>query len=116
MIATCADGESRASTVEFFQIGIKIYILTEGGKQVENIKRDLYVSIAIYAPFIGWENVKGLQFIGIVAIGRMDSQIFLEGKETYRMRRGLKEAHLPYFRQGDLISNNCLSTIKIKYS
>jgi general stress protein 26 len=50
VIATCSESIPRASTVEFFPVGLTIYILTEGGRKVENIKKNPRVSIALSAP------------------------------------------------------------------
>jgi len=61
VIATCSGSIPRASTVEFFPVGLAIYIMTEGGRKAENIKKNPRVSIALSAPFIGWESLKGLQ-------------------------------------------------------
>ena len=97
VIATCSDNMPRASTVEFFPLGTTIYILTEGGWKVENIKKNPHVSIAVSAPFAGWEHMKGLQVTGIAEIGGKSSQIFQEGTEAYRIRRGQENAHLPDF-------------------
>ena len=97
VIATCSDSIPRASTVEYFPVGLNIYILTEGGKKVENIKKNPRVSIAVSVPFIGWENLRGLQITGAAEIGRKGSKIFNEGLEAYKNRRGLKKASLPDF-------------------
>ena len=54
----------RASTVEYFPIATTIYILTEGGVKIENIIHNPDVSIAIHAPFAGWQTVRGIQITG----------------------------------------------------
>jgi hypothetical protein len=88
VIATCSQDVPRASTVEFFPSGTTLYILTEGGEKVINILKNPHVSVAIHAPFAGWESVRGLQITGTAQIGRKGSKIFEEGVDAYRNRRG----------------------------
>ena len=97
VIATCSDSIPRASTVEFFPIALTIYIITEGGRKVENIKKNHRVSIALSAPFTGWESLKGLQISGTAEIGRKGSEIFEEGIKAYKKRKGLKKVLMPDF-------------------
>ena len=88
VVATCSDNIPRASTVEFFPMGTTLYILTEGGRKIENIKRNPHVSIAIHADFTGWSDVKGVQITGTAEIGGKGSSIFNEGIVAYNRRRG----------------------------
>ncbi len=97
VIATSFNDIPRASTVEFFPIGMTLYILTEGGKKIANIINNPNISVAIHAPFSGWNNVRGIQITGTAEIGEKGSRVFLEGLEAYRNRRGLKVATLPDF-------------------
>jgi uncharacterized pyridoxamine 5'-phosphate oxidase family protein len=97
VIATCSDSIPRASTVEFFPAGLTVYIITEGGRKVENIKKNPLVSIAVSAPFTGWKSLKGLQISGTAQIGRKDSVIFKEGLEAYKKRKNLKTISMPDF-------------------
>jgi general stress protein 26 len=90
VVATCSDNIPRASTVEFFPMGTTLYILTEGGIKIENIKRNPHVSIAIHADFTGWSDVKGVQITGTAEIGEKGSSIFNEGVSAYNRRRGLQ--------------------------
>lgn len=88
VIATCSDNIPRASTVEFFPMGTTLYILTEGGKKIENIKCNPHVSVAIHADFTGWSDVKGVQITGTAEIGGKGSSIFNEGIQAYKRRKG----------------------------
>jgi hypothetical protein len=105
VIATCSENVPRASTVEYFPIATTIYILTEGGVKIENIIHNPNVSIAIHAPFSGWQTVRGLQITGIAEIGRRGSREYEEGLEALNKRRG-KTATLP----------DIMSVIKVKPS
>jgi hypothetical protein len=88
VIATCSDNVPRASTVEYFPITTTIYILTEGGMKIENIIHNPTVSIAIHAPFTGWQTVKGVQITGIAEIGKRGSGVYEEGLDAFNKRRG----------------------------
>jgi hypothetical protein len=88
VIATCSDNAPRASTVEYFPIATSIYILTEGGVKIDNIIHNPNVSIAIHAPFTGWQTVKGIQITGIAEIGRRGSSVYEEGLDAFNKRRG----------------------------
>lgn len=97
VIATCSDTMPRASTVEFFPSGLAIYILTEGGRKLENIRKNPQVSIAVSDAFTNWESLRGLQITGAAEIGTKGSDIFREGLEAYRKRRAKQNAALPDF-------------------
>jgi len=88
VLATCSDNVPRASTVEYFPIGTTIYILTEGGVKIENIIHNPSVSIAIHAPFAGWQTVRGIQITGMAEIGRRGSRVYEEGLDAFCKRRG----------------------------
>jgi general stress protein 26 len=88
MIATCSGNLPRASTVEYFPIATTIYILTEGGVKIENIIHNPNVSIAIHAPFAGWQTVRGIQITGVAEIGRRGSRVYEEGLDAFNRRRG----------------------------
>jgi hypothetical protein len=88
VIATCSENLPRASTVEYFPIATTIYILTEGGVKIENIHHNPNVSVAIHAPFAGWQTVRGLQMTGIAEIGRRGSSVYEEGLDAFNKRRG----------------------------
>jgi hypothetical protein len=97
VLATCSEGSPRASTVEFFPSGTTIYILTEGGRKLENIRKNPRVSVAVHGPFGGWEGLRGLQITGTAETGRSGSEIFSEALSAYRRRRGSGAASIPDF-------------------
>jgi hypothetical protein len=88
VIATCSDNVPRASTVEYFPIATTIYILTEGGLKIENIIHNPNVSIAVHAPFAGWQTVRGIQMTALAEIGRRGSKVYKEGLDAFNNRRG----------------------------
>jgi general stress protein 26 len=103
VLATCSENAPRASAVEFFPIGTTIYVLTEGGRKVDNIAVNKNVSVAIHTPFTGWDSIKGVQITGTAEAGKSGSRIFEEGEEAYKMRRRLKSVYIP----------GCMSFIKV---
>lgn len=88
VIATCSENVPRASTVEYFPIATTIYILTEGGMKIENITRNPNVSVAVHAPFAGWDTVRGIQITGLAQTGRRGSGVYEEGLDAFNKRRG----------------------------
>ncbi|NYT20448.1 MAG: pyridoxamine 5'-phosphate oxidase family protein [Methanomicrobiales archaeon] len=97
VLATCADDIPRASAVEFFPRGFVLYILTEGGRKIENLSKNPFISVAIHTPFTGWDSIKGIQLSGMAEIGRTGSTIFREGEAAYRQRKSAPDFSLPEF-------------------
>jgi general stress protein 26 len=98
VMATCSGGLPRASAVEFFPEGTTIYVLTEGGRKVENVEKNPQVSVAIHTQFTGWDTIKGVQMAGRAEIGGKGSAIFAEGGRAYERRKKLS-IRLPDFMQ-----------------
>ena len=112
VVATCSYNIPRASTVEFFPIGTTLYILTEGGRKIENIKRNPHVSVAIHAEFTGWSDVKGVQITGTAEIGEKGSSIFKEGIQAYERRRDTQSTALSLPAQMNVIK---VKPVKLEY-
>jgi uncharacterized protein YhbP (UPF0306 family) len=88
VLATCSGTMPRASAVEFFPKGTTLYVLTEGGRKIENLRQNPLVSVAIHTQFTGWDRIKGIQLTGTAEIGRSGSLVFIEGERAYRERKG----------------------------
>ncbi len=110
VIATCSDNIPRASPVEFFPSGLTLYIFTEGGKKLENIQKNPQVSVAVHAPFTGWETLKGVQITGIAEIGERGSTTYEKGIEAYMARRGIESVEMP-----ESMNILKISPLKIEY-
>lgn len=95
VLATCSGDEPRASAVEFFPDGTTLYVLTEGGRKIENLQKNPCVSVAIHTQFMGWDSIKGIQMTGRAEIAKAGSKAFDEGVEAYRKRRNLKSVSIP---------------------
>jgi general stress protein 26 len=87
VLATCSNNVPRASAVEFFPEGTTLYVLTEGGRKVENLEKNPVVSVAIHTRFTGWDSIKGIQMTGRAEIGGKGSAIFPEGERAYAKRK-----------------------------
>ena len=65
VLATCAHNKPRATTLEFFNEGLTIYILGEPGGKIANIKRNPLVSAVVYEqPLDHSKFQKHLQIFG----------------------------------------------------
>ena len=65
VLATCANNKPRATTLEFFNEGLTIYILGEPGGKIANIKRNPLVSAVVYEqPLNHSKFQKHLQLFG----------------------------------------------------
>ncbi len=65
VLATCANNKPRATTLEFFNEGLTIYILGEPGGKIANIKRNPVVSAVVYEQPLDHSKVqKHLQIFG----------------------------------------------------
>ncbi len=95
VVATCSQGQPRASAVEFFPRGYFLYVLTEGGTKISNLQENPAISVAINGRFAGWDSVRGLQVTGLARIGLHGSDIFEEAREAYERRKGLEDIELP---------------------
>ena len=87
VLATCSGGAPRASAVEFFPEGTALYILTEGGRKVENIEKNPRVSVAIHTQFTGWDSIQGVQITGTAEIGGKGTALFAAGERAYARRK-----------------------------
>lgn len=76
-LATCADNVPRSTIVRYRSKGLTIYILTEGGGKIKNIRKNPNVSASICGEYSGFDSVTGLQIWGKAEI------IKPEEKEKY---------------------------------
>jgi hypothetical protein len=67
-LATCRDNEPRSTPLEYFNNGLTVYILSEGGGKFANLKVNQKISFSIsdpYDPFEDYLGATGLQVWGI---------------------------------------------------
>ncbi len=97
----------RASTVEFYPSSktldakkkedFILYVLTEGGLKIRNLKSSPYVSLAIHANFLGWKTIRGMTLTGIAEMATKtdDLNVWQEGVEAYKLRKGKDAVDVP---------------------
>jgi len=67
-LATCYDDLPRATPVRYKSNDVDIYILTEGGGKIFNIRRNPSVSFSIYGRYAGFTTCRCVQLWGRAAI------------------------------------------------
>ena len=63
-LATCSSNIPRSTIVRYRSKELTIYILTEGGGKVKNIRENPVVSASICGEYTGFQSVKSLQVWG----------------------------------------------------
>lgn len=63
-LATCRDNVPRSTPVRYKSRGVDIYILTEGGGKVYNIRRNPSVSFSVYGRYAGFSTCRCVQLWG----------------------------------------------------
>jgi nitroimidazol reductase NimA-like FMN-containing flavoprotein (pyridoxamine 5'-phosphate oxidase superfamily) len=85
-LATCVNNIPRSTPVRYRSHGLTLYILTEGGGKIKNIRENNYVSASIVGEYSGFKSVTCLQLWGTAEI------IDPRGGQKYEEAR--KEMHL----------------------
>ena len=67
-LATCANNIPRSTPVRYRSDGFTLYILTEGGGKVQNIRENNVVSVSIVGEYTGFKSVTCLQLWGTAEI------------------------------------------------
>ena len=67
-MATCSDNIPRSTPLRYRNKELTIYISTEGGGKMKNIKQNPTVSVSLYADYKGFDSVRSLQTWGTAEI------------------------------------------------
>ena len=67
-LATCAHNIPRSTPVRYRSQGLTLYVLTEGGGKVQNIRENNLVSVSIVGEYTGFKSVTCLQLWGVAEI------------------------------------------------
>jgi len=70
-LATCRDNEPRCTTLEYFNHGMTVYVLSEGGSKILSIQKNPLVSFTIndpYDPEKDYLSASGLQVWGRASV------------------------------------------------
>ena len=100
-LATCAQNIPRSTPVRYRSRGLTLYILTEGGGKVKNIKDNPQVSVSMVGEYSGFQSVTGLQVWGkAVIIKPQDGPAYDEAKRIVNLeeRQDLKRMDLQALR------------------
>lgn len=100
-LATCANNIPRSTPVRYRSQGLTVYILTEGGGKVKNIRDNPNVSLSIVGEYTGFQSVTGLQAWGkAVIIKPQDGPLYDEAKTIMNLeeRQDLKNMNLQQIR------------------
>jgi nitroimidazol reductase NimA-like FMN-containing flavoprotein (pyridoxamine 5'-phosphate oxidase superfamily) len=100
-LATCANNIPRSTPVRYRSQGLAVYILTEGGGKVKNIRDNPNVSLSIVGEYTGFQSVTGLQAWGKAAIIKPeDGPVYDEAKRIMNLeeRQDLKNMNLQQIR------------------
>jgi len=70
-LATCRNDEPRCTTLEYFNNGMTVYVLSEGGSKILSIQKNSHVSFTIndpYSPAKDYLSASGLQVWGSASV------------------------------------------------
>jgi uncharacterized pyridoxamine 5'-phosphate oxidase family protein len=100
-LATCAQNIPRSTPVRYRSQGLTLYILTEGGGKVKNIKDNPHVSVSMVGEYTGFQSVTGLQVWGeAIIIKPQDGPLYEEARRIMDLeeRQDLKQMNLKAIR------------------
>ena len=84
-LATCGkDGTPRISVVDYNNDGLTLYIMTEGGAKLKNIKENNKVAIGIGTSSQSMRSVRGVNIWGTADIFTDDTPEFAKGLELFK--------------------------------
>ena len=84
-LATCSkDGIPRISVVDYKNDGLNLYIMTEGGAKLKNIKENNNVAIGIGTSTQSMRSVRGVNLWGTAEIFTDDTPEFAKGLELFK--------------------------------
>jgi len=80
-LATCLNNVPRSTPLRYRNKDLTVYISTEGGGKMKNIKQNPSVSVSLYADYKGFESVRSLQTWGTAEIITPDDEEYIEAKQ-----------------------------------
>jgi hypothetical protein len=98
-LATCMNNEVRSTTLEYFNNGLTVYILSEGGGKLTNLKANPTVSYTVadpYNPENDFFSASGIQVWGAASVFRKNDapDTFSEIYRHSRTADSLKQQNL----------------------
>ncbi len=68
-----------------------LYVMPTEGQKMENIRHNRIVSVAVFAPYVNWLSVKGVQISGEATLLTQESKEFKEALTVYKWEKSAKE-------------------------
>jgi general stress protein 26 len=95
-LATCKDNEPRCTPLEYFNHGLTVYVFSEGGGKIANLKANASVAYGIADPYHPDEDffgASGLQVWGTASVFKKsdDPEKFKEVRTYARYTEALKK-------------------------
>lgn len=100
-IATCSNNVPRSTIVRYRSSELTIYILTEGGGKIRNIRQNPLVSVSVCGEYTGFQSVACLQMWGRAEIiSPHDEALYAEAYQSMNIeeRQDLKDLHVEHLR------------------
>jgi hypothetical protein len=119
-LATCRDNEPRSTPLEYFNNGLTVYIMSEGGGKFANLKVNPKVSYSIsdpYEPAEDFFGFTGLQVWGNVTTFKKndDSKRFDDILKYTRNLDGLKKQGVDPIASGFNFNVITIEPLKVRY-
>jgi len=119
-LATCRDNEPRCTTLEYFSKALTVYMLSEGGSKILNIKANPHVAYTIndpYYPETDFFSASGLQVWGIATVFKKndDPAKAEEIQKNFRNSEALKKQGLEHALNNVNFNIITIEPIKIRY-
>ena len=84
-LGTCgADGVPRISVTDYVNDGLTIYIYTEGGKKLDNLRQNKQVALGLGNSGRTWRSVRGVNIQGVADVFTDDDPEYAEGMKLFK--------------------------------
>lgn len=119
-LATCRDNEPRCTPLEYFNNGLTVYILSEGGGKIANLKANPKIAYGISDPYHPGEDffgASGLQVWGIASVFKKNDNMgkFNEIAQYARNTEALKKQGLDQVAEKVNFNVITIEPTKIRY-
>jgi nitroimidazol reductase NimA-like FMN-containing flavoprotein (pyridoxamine 5'-phosphate oxidase superfamily) len=84
-LGTCGkDGAPRISVTDYVNDGLIIYIYTEGGKKLDNLRENKRVAVGLGNSGRTWRSVRGVNIVGTAEVFTDDDPEYAEAMKLFR--------------------------------
>jgi len=85
-LATCFENVPRATPVRYTSSDVEVYILTEGGGKIYNIRRNPSVSFSVYGRYAGFITCRCVQLWGRASIIEQQDEGYIRALEIMGLK------------------------------